>query len=114
MKRNRVLASVMLAGTLFASGHMFFLAAPSAEAAEQSSLHHDTAPHEEDQGHVACPADLHTNVLVSYGQDTSFDSDVIAIVDWPLIVASHHSARLHEAIPIPPQLPSDQKTVLLL
>ena len=111
---SRVAAVLMLSCALFASGHTFFLAAPLAEASEQSMPHHDTATHDSDSAHVSCPEDLHSNTRVSFSQHVYFDAELLTIVDLPSFFTSIQGFRLHERPAIPPQLPSDQKTVLLL
>lgn len=111
---NRFAAVLMVASALFASGHTFLLAAPMAEASEESTLHHDTATHESDSEHVSCPEDLHSNTRVSSSQHVFIDTGLMTIVDLSSVFTSPQRYRLHEFVAIPPELPSDQKTVLLL
>lgn len=98
--------------------HTFLLAFPqTATAVSNQSPHHDIDPHDANIDHSSCPVNIHETTSVRTSHDI-FSSDQV-----PCIVSSYavdlfpllnFSFTVLVEEDIPPDLPLDQKTNLLL
>ncbi len=101
-----------------AGAHISILSFPQeVNASSNQALHYDVVPHESEAGHIACskPSRTFTSVRASHNE-SSPDQVPCALDSYAtdLLPLLHRGSPVLFPEDIPPDLPLDQKTILLL
>ncbi len=115
---RRIFAGLMLLLTLFIGGHLFFVSLSLDTGSGLATAdHHSGATHEGKDSHVSCPNDIHQlSNQRNEGSDLSFSyitlpANPLCFGERPSILSYANPLAEKE---VPPLLPLDQKTILLI
>lgn len=121
LKKRLFGAALLLATVFFTFGHTFI--APSSIAFADDRAHRDEIPHApESEEHSPCQAELHQTIIRTTSDDDSqntldkLDHRVSVTLDSNSLNLFEYStvAQLYSQEDLPPRLPLQQKTHLLL